>query len=255
MLTKEEIIRKVAEVPYWGQSIPLPHGIVTPGKVMSNIKYMKRLQLPESLKEKRVLDIGTWDGYYAFEAEKRGAEVVAIDNLQRMQRPDEQELAWQSNKGFETASKIMNSRVQFHNMDIYDVSPENIGMFDITLFLGVLYHLKHPLLALERVARITREMMIVETAWFKTFTRLPVLRYVEGATLNQDPSNHFVFNTPALIGMLRDCGFRNVSIVYKTPFTPLQMLKSLWINKSVMGQAAWNSNLCCYGRIILKAYK
>lgn len=222
---------------------------------MRNLQIIKRLGLPDNLAGKRVLDIGTWDGYYAFEAEKRGAEVVAIDNLERMQKPDEQGVAWQLNKGFESAREILNSKVEFRNMDVYDVSPDNVGLFDITLFLGVLYHLKYPLLALEKVARITKDLMILETAYFWTFSRLPLLRYAEGASINQDPTNWFVFNTPAVLGMLRDCGFRSTRIMYRTPPTPLQMLRSLYINRSMIGRAAWNSNLFCYGRIIVHARK
>lgn len=47
-LTKEEIVRKVAEVPFWGQSIPLPYGVVTPGRVMHNLETWKRLELPDN---------------------------------------------------------------------------------------------------------------------------------------------------------------------------------------------------------------
>lgn len=82
---KEEILKKEAKVPFRGHSIPLGHGIVTPGRVMRNLKTLERLKLPASLSGKRVLDICAWDGYYSFECEKRGAaEVVAIDNLARM---------------------------------------------------------------------------------------------------------------------------------------------------------------------------
>ena len=87
--TKDEIVEKVKSVPFWGHSIDLGQGITTPGRVMNNLSTVKKLQLPDDLSGKRVLDIGAWDGFYSFECEKKGAEVVAIDNLCRMQKEDE----------------------------------------------------------------------------------------------------------------------------------------------------------------------
>ena len=174
--SQEQVARMVADVPFWGQSIPLPPGIVTPGRVMPNLKIWPRLGLDENLKGKRVLDIGTWDGFYAFEAEKRGAEVVAIDNCMRMQKPNEKQFGVIGNKGFETAKEILGSHVRYVDMSVYDISPAKIGCFDITLCLGLLYHLKHPLLALEKISAITNNMIIIETAWLRTFSRLQIGR-------------------------------------------------------------------------------
>ena len=97
--------------------------------------------IPEDLRGKRVLDIGAWDGWFSFEMERRGAEVLAIDN-------------W-DNPRFHEVRRLLNSRVEYRQMDVYDLTPARIGRFDIVLFFGVLYHLKHPLLALERVCALT----------------------------------------------------------------------------------------------------
>jgi len=66
-------------------------------------------------------------------------------------------------EGFELARRVLDSKVQDADIDVMDLAPERIGTFDLVLFLGVLYHLRHPLLALERVASVTEEQLILET--------------------------------------------------------------------------------------------
>ena len=65
--------------------------------------------------------------------------------------------------GFELAREALGSRVEDLDVDVMDLGPERAGTFDVVLFLGVLYHLPNPLLALERVASVTRERLILET--------------------------------------------------------------------------------------------
>ncbi len=242
--TKEEVLQKVATVPFWGHHIPLPYGVVTPGRVMKNQKTVRRLHLPDVLSGKRVLDIGAWDGFYSFECERRGASVLAIDNLNRMQRPDEIEHASQGNRGFEIAKDILGSHVDFKDMDVYDLAPENVGMFDVVLFLGVLYHLKHPMLALEKIAAVTTGMLIMETEWLRTpFARRALLEYLEADSFNSDPTNFCSPNTRWIKAVLRDCGFKKIEILYQTP---------LW--KSALKSVRYLS-LFANGRIVVKAWK
>lgn len=243
MLTKKEISTKVSEVPFWGHSIPLPYGIVTPGRVMDNLKTFKKLQLPDDLKDKRVLDIGAWDGFYSFECEKRGAKVLALDNFKRMEKPDEKQYASLKNSGFEVAREILNSNVDFVEMDVCDISPERIGEFDITLFLGVLYHLKDPLAVLEKISSVTKELIVIESACMRTLSTVPLLRYAAGDSFNQDPTNWFIPNAQCIEGMLRDVGFTRVEIIYKPPF---------W--KSLI-RSILHLSILSYDRCIIKAWK
>ena len=240
---KDVVQQKVAEVPFWGHSIPLPYGIMTPGQVMRN--DLRQLELPDDLHGKRVLDVGTWDGFYAFEAENRGADVVAIDNLNRMLKPNEKPFAHFGSAGFETAKDILSSDVQYRSMDLYGVSPETVGKFDITLFLGVLYHLRHPILGLECLSSVTEECLVIETEWLRTpfFMRRPIIEHIEGATLNEDPTNHCRPSTGWLKAVLADLGFQRVEVMYKSPFyvgwAKMAIQRSLLVN----------------GRIILKAFR
>jgi len=116
--------------------------------------------IPDRLDGKRVLDVGTWDGFWAFEMERRGAEVVALDidderDLDYPPRrrpktfPDEPR-----GKGFWIAHEIYGSKVERVNLSIYDATPEELGTFDLVFCGSVLIHLRDQLLALERIANL-----------------------------------------------------------------------------------------------------
>ena len=124
----------------WWHSFELSDGTLIQGVCdLAGLKdRIAQFPIPQDLRGKRVLDIGAWDGWFSFEMERRGAQVLAIDN-------------W-DNPRFHQARTLMNSQVEYRQMDIYELTPERVGYFDIVLFMGVLYHLKHPLLALERYA-------------------------------------------------------------------------------------------------------
>jgi tRNA (mo5U34)-methyltransferase len=245
MLSKEDVIRKVSEVPFWGHSIPLPYGIVTPGKVMNNLETFNRLDLPSDLRGKRILDIGAFDGFYSFECEKKGAKVLAIDNLERCERPEEKQYKNLGNKGFMVAKEILNSKVEYMDMDVYDISKEKIGSFDIILFLGVLYHLKYPLLALEKIFQCLNDggMALIETEYMKNLSKEPQLWYVGGGQYNMDPTNWHIPNSSCLERMAKDVGFNKTEVVWES------INWKRWL-KTILQQRIYRT-----GRIILKAYK
>lgn len=181
----------------WWHSIDLGNGYITPGAIplaemQANFAY---LQLPEDLTGKRVLDIGCWDGFYSFECERRGAEVVAVD-------------CWRP-QGFFLAHEALQSRVQFHELSVYELSREQLGSFDIVLFLGVLYHLRHPLLALERVCEMTHEFALIETHVIDNARALnfPALEFYEWDELGGQYDNWCGPNTKGLLAMTRSAGF------------------------------------------------
>src|SRR3954466_9936846 len=141
----------------WYHTIDLGAGVVTKGIDDTPVR-LARLNLPSSFAGLSVLDIGAWDGFFSFEAERRGAaRVVAADYYSW------HGTGWGSKAGFELARTALQSKVADIDIDVMDLSPERVGTFDVVLFLGVLYHLRHPLLALERVASVTRKLLILET--------------------------------------------------------------------------------------------
>jgi len=198
-----EQLRKEVEEIDWYHSIPLGDGIVTPGAHPSQSR-LDWVQLPNDLRGKSVLDIGAWDGFYSFEAERRGAErVLAVDSYSW------DGSGWGSKDGFELARRALNSRVEDRQIDVLDISPETVGEFDVVLFLDVLYHMRHPLLALERVASVTRELLILSTVVDMRFTRRPAAAFYPGTELNDDETNWWGPNTAAVKAMLAATGFRD----------------------------------------------
>ncbi|HUV39451.1 MAG TPA: class I SAM-dependent methyltransferase, partial [Planctomycetota bacterium] len=146
-ITDRDTIRKMVDGhPLWYHRIELSPGIVTPGVHLSPevLADLDGLGLPADASGLRVLDIGCRDGFFAFEMERRGAEVIGVDYA-------EPEIT-----GFGVASRVLGSRVKYLVENVYNLSPEVHGVFDVVLFLDVIYHLRNPLLAMDRVRGVTR---------------------------------------------------------------------------------------------------
>ncbi|UCH95987.1 MAG: methyltransferase domain-containing protein [Candidatus Aminicenantes bacterium] len=149
---KEKLIKECN----WYHSIEIEKGLITPGKLPHHLlkNFLNGLRLPGDLSGLSVLDIGACDGFYSFEAEKRGAKrVVALE-------------LFTEHHSIKQAVKMLNSNVEVIKGNVYDLSPDIHGTFDIVLFLGVFYHLRYPLLALDRIFPVTRQYMTLETYFF-----------------------------------------------------------------------------------------
>ena len=112
-------------------------------------RRLRLLQIPEDLSGKSVLDIGAWDGYFSFEFERRGAaRVLAIDTH-----------SWDHGAldCFLFARERLRSKVEFRRMDVHELDPDQVGCFDLVFCAGVLYHMRNPLIGLERIRRVTRD--------------------------------------------------------------------------------------------------
>jgi tRNA (mo5U34)-methyltransferase len=231
-----ELQKAVARIR-WAHRIDLGHGVVTPG-LWDTPQILNRLRLPEDLRGQSVLDIGCWDGFYSFEAERRGARrVVAADSFTWQRK------SWGSKEGFELARRVLHSRVEDREIDVLDLAPESIGTFDLVLFLGVLYHMRHPLLALERVASVTRRLLILETVIDLLYVPGNALRFYPGSELNQDDSNWFGPTPSAVKAMLGSVGFVRVEMVW--PSAPRLLL---WRGMSLFSPKAVK-------RAVFHAYK
>ena len=194
---------QVARLP-WYHRIELPGGVVTPG-VDDPRDRLPLLGLPDDLSGMSVLDIGAWDGVFSFEAERRGASrVLATDSYCWNGE------GWGTKEGFDTARRILGSRVEDFEIDVMDLSPERVGTFDVVLFVGVLYHLRHPLLALERVASVSADLLVFDSHTAMAEERRPVMLFYPGTELNDDPTNWWGPNPAVVEAMLRDVGFRQI---------------------------------------------
>jgi tRNA (mo5U34)-methyltransferase len=191
----------------WYHRIDLGNGIVTPG-VDDPGSRLDVLSLPD-LRGKSVLDIGAWDGFFSFEAERRGARrVLATDSYCWSGE------GWGTKDGFDTARRIMRSTVEDHEIDVMDLSPDAIGTFDVVLFIGVLYHMRHPLMALERVSSVTSGQLVLDTHTAMNDVDFPAMRFYPTNELNDDYTNWFGINAPAVEAMLRDVGFTRTERIH-----------------------------------------
>ena len=143
----------IAKQEKWHHRIEVSPGVWTPG-LQDTQTLLSQIGMPADLSGMRVLDIGARDGFFTFEAERRGArEVVALDN----ESPH--------NTGFAIAAGLLDSKATYITENVYSLSPERYGRFDLVLFLGVIYHLRHPLLALDRIHDICSQeaLLVIET--------------------------------------------------------------------------------------------
>jgi hypothetical protein len=129
--------------------------------------------------------------------ERRGAEVVAVDSARSTR--------------FLEAKSLLGSKVEYRIADICRLTRSDIGTFDIVLFLGVLYHLKHPLLALENVCGMCRDMACIES--FVTESNLqaiPLMEFYETTELRGQLDNWVGPNASCLMAFCRAAGFARV---------------------------------------------
>lgn len=208
----------IRELGPWFHNLHLPDGVQTaPDHPLGDFPAFKWARiaphLPARMDGWEVLDIGYNAGFYSFELARRGARVVAMDHDEHYLR----QAAW-------TARQLhLENRVDIRHGDIHDLAIRD-ERYDLVLFLGVLYHLRHPLLGLDLAAAASRQLLLVqsltagppgndidtadpgyagrdrlcEDAW-------PKLAFVEHE-LAGDPTNWWVPNPPALPAMLRSAG-------------------------------------------------
>jgi tRNA (mo5U34)-methyltransferase len=169
---------------HWYHTIELGDGRTTPGWFDLR-PYVGRYGLPERMDGMRALDVGTWDGFWAFEMERRGADVVALD------LDDERELDWPPRRrpdtfperargdGFAIAHEALGSKVERVVQSIYHATPEELGHFDLVFCGSVLIHLRDQLLALQRIAELCTGTFISAEEYDRPSSLLPfaVSRY------------------------------------------------------------------------------
>jgi tRNA (mo5U34)-methyltransferase len=177
MTADANLLARASEIG-WYHTLELAPGHVTEG--IFDLRHMTaRYGLPERMDGMRALDVGTWDGFWAFEMEKRGAEVVALD------LDDERDLDWPPRRrpqtfpdhprgiGFRLAHEIFASKVERVNCSIYHATPEELGTFDLVFCGSVLIHLRDQMLALERIANLTKDTFLSVEEYDKRMNLLP----------------------------------------------------------------------------------
>ena len=214
-LSQDEIQKRIATRPFWWHRIEVAPGIVTPGHKDTLAELKQRIGLPERLDGNTVLDIGAAEGFYSFECERRGAQVTAVD------------LRNAEDSGFGLVRELIGSRAKHIQCSVYKLDPNQIGQFDLVLFLGVIYHLRYPLLALDILHSICKDTMIIEsqicdrcfikedgsvTSLEELLPELidsPLAQFYPENELNDDITNWWAPNQLGLIKMLETSGFKS----------------------------------------------
>src|SRR5579871_3280804 len=133
-------VREFFKKTYLFQAWELFPGHATQGP-KNVVEHMRRLKVPERLDGLRILDIAPWNGFFSFECVRRGAAFVTSLG------PDDPDAT-----GYNAVRDLLEiQNCEYMRSSVYDLSPDRHGVFDIVLFLGVIYHLRHPLLALDRI--------------------------------------------------------------------------------------------------------
>jgi tRNA (mo5U34)-methyltransferase len=231
-----DTLRADVEAIRWFHTIDLGGGVVTPGAEDTPAK-LATLRMPDDLAGRTVLDVGAWDGFFSFEAERRGAaRVLALDHyvwsldlggwmaardeliergekvpppasIPGLWRPDE----LPGKRGFDLAHETLGSGVEALVADFMEADLKQLGGFDVVLFLGVLYHLPDPLGALRRLAAVTREVAVIETEAIEVpGLERPLCEFFPFDELESDPSNWWAPNLAALEALCRAAGFGRV---------------------------------------------
>lgn len=214
-MSGDELKAEVDLLP-WYHRIELPGGIVTPGWAPLDASFYK---LPEDMTGMRVLDVGAWDGYWTFEALKRGADYLrAIDDFSNTIHEGERR-GWKQFDLCKTALGYQH-RCDRLEMSVYDVDKHH-QRYDVIFFFGVLYHLKHPLLALEKLHAVLKPggLLCVESAICDDYSPYRqggngdtmVMEFYPEDQLGLNPTNWWAPTLRTLACMMRVSGFEQVT--------------------------------------------
>jgi tRNA (mo5U34)-methyltransferase len=229
----------------WSHEIDLGRGVYTRPAAKSHEELTRDWKLfgLDNLGRKSVLDIGGIDGGYAFLAEQSGCSPVAVldhyiwsldseeysriysDSIKAGRTPPapHESAAWNpdtmpTRQRFDTARQALNSQVTAIPLDFLDCNLAEVGAWDITLYLGVLYHMPDPIGALRRVSAITKEQCIIETeAMYIPGHPEALWRFFPAGELNNDATNWWVPNINALVGIATAAGFNSVEVLRGEP--------------------------------------
>jgi len=213
----------------WRHCIKLPSGQVTKGTKDTARDLVEFSFSEDFFRDKTVADVGACDGFFSFHAEEQGAkEVLSIDPY-RWTLDDR----WSGMKGFNLARELLESNVKDSTEHLEVLSPETTGSWDVTLFLGVFYHLINPIQILQNVASITKETIVVETinaellgvtsgaphqkegsgiAIHPWLTQQPMLLYYPTNEINGDYTTWYASNPEYIKQFLKVEGFNKFDI-------------------------------------------
>jgi tRNA (mo5U34)-methyltransferase len=247
-VTSPDELQVEADAIRWFHTIDLGDGVVTNGL---GVQTHGEEIFPD-VSGRSVLDIGAWDGCYSFMAEQRGASrVVALDHyawgvdfaargeywtqcFAEGTLPDHaRDLTdfWQPHlpgqRGFQFARSALRSKVEPYVGDFATIDLAPLGVFDVVLYLGVLYHMKEPLTCLERVRSVTGSVAVIETEalHLQGLDHEQLLQFHAGNDIHSDFGNWYVPTIEGLHSLCLAAGFSSVRTI-KGPPVPRASVES-----------------------------
>lgn len=229
---REAVVRRVEELKPWFHNYEVAKGVWTntgghsPGPDYPAWRWQFVQKLLPDVSGKSCLDIGCSSGFFSLKLKELGAaHVIGIDSGEQPQAIEQAKFA----------AGLLEYDAEFRPLSVYDVNQLRHS-YDLVLFMGVFYHLRHPLLALEGIRAVCKETMIVQTittvhertpeelptkttqnvglrSALLTDYRFPAVRFLEG-TLDGDSTCWFIPNVQGILAMLRSCGFAPEQVIY-----------------------------------------
>jgi tRNA (mo5U34)-methyltransferase len=242
-MTTEDIVEAFKP---WFHNIHLPDGTSTaPDHFLGNFPAFKWDQIkkfiPDDLSGKTALDIGCNAGFYSIELAKRGADVLAIDLDPHYLKQGK----WVSEQF------ALEDKIEFRQMQVYDLAHME-QRFDIIWFMGVFYHLRYPILALDIVAQKVKEILIFQTLTMPGENIIdppenlginereimmdegwPKMAFIE-KRLNNDPTNWWAPNASCIEAVMNTCGLKTIN----RPGHEIYILQKSFENTAVI--SGWN---------------
>lgn len=219
----EKYIQRIKELAPWFHNIYLPDGTPTaPDHFLGDFPTVKwkdiAPHIPENLSGQTALDIGCNAGFYSLELAKRGARVTGIDlDAHYLEQADWVVKNWE-----------LEEKITLQNKQIYDLAKEE-KVYDIVWFMGVFYHLRYPMLALDILSQKAKKLFVFQTLTMPGDDILevkedysinergmmqkegwPKIAFIENK-LNGDPTNWWAPNKSCIEAMLRSCGLKIIA--------------------------------------------
>lgn len=206
------------DLNYW-QVIDLPDGTTTPGKAdhRSNPAYLN-IDNPQLLKGKRVLDVAANDGFWSFWAERQGAEEVLATDIECLKDydwgyagpPPGTPVGKRSDSVFHHLHELLDSKVQHRTLSVYDHDPAQIGQFDLVFCYGLIYHLRHPLRAIDALRRVCCGACVIESHVLLCSPDVPMMAFYEDDVLQGAISNWCGPTVSCMTHWMKSAGFETI---------------------------------------------
>jgi tRNA (mo5U34)-methyltransferase len=214
--SRERLLARARELD-WYHTLRLDDSFTTQG-IFALDHFVPYFLMPDSLAGLECLEIGAGNGYWSFQMERRGAASVTATDIGNFADTDfslyhgkphpcpERNPAGAYGEQYRIAATLLNSRVRYKIVGVYDLRPQDLGQFDVVFCGSMLMHLFGPQLALQRIASVCRNALILTTETHINMDGESTMTY----TGHQIPYVHFVPSPTCLANMLRACGYEQI---------------------------------------------